>query len=166
MEYDTNKEVKCGKRKNYYQLNKQAIIKKAKMEYDANKEVKCGKQKNYYQLNKQAIIKKAKMEYDANKEVKCGKQKNYYQLNKEVISKKRKVYNEIRKEDNYNKVAKRRAVLKIIKKYRNIAVTNNNIETKNNKETYIRKLSKIISLPSGEASRLEAERIIKWCFSY
>ena len=62
------------------------------MQYDANKEVKCGKRKNYYQLNKEGIIKMAKVHYDANKEVQCGKQKNYYQLNKEVISKKWKVY--------------------------------------------------------------------------
>ena len=69
------------------------------------------------------------------------KAKKIYQLNKEVMSKKRKVYyHEIRKGDDYNKLAKRRAALQIIKKYRYIAVTNNNIATKNNKETYIRKL--------------------------
>ena len=140
MHYDANQEAICKKRKNYYQQNKEGIIKKKKMHYDANKEVTCEKRKKYYQQNKEGIIKKNKMHYDANKEVKCGKGKNYYQQNKEIISKKRKAYNEIRKEDNYNKVAQRRAVLKIIKKYRNIAVTNNNIGTKNNKETYIRKL--------------------------
>ena len=164
----------------YYKRNKEEISLKRKAVYKANKEewnMKKGKDckkgekdkklsnYEYYIAHKEGILTNKKMQYDANKEVICGKRKKFYQLNKEVMSKKRKVYyHEIRKGDDYNKVAKRRAVLQIIKKYRYIAVTNNNIATKNNNETYIRKLSKIISMPSGEASRLEAERIIKWCF--
>ncbi|XP_053996975.1 uncharacterized protein LOC128886292 [Hylaeus anthracinus] len=161
--YNVHKEGIIKRHKNYYQLTKESIIKKGKVYYDINKEVKCEKRKNYYQLTKVGIIKKAKVVYDENKEVIYKMRRYYYHLNKEVISKKRNMYyDKIRKEDDYNKVAKRRASLRIIKKYRYIAVTNNNITTKNHKEMYIRKLTKMIRMPSREESKLEAERIIKW----
>ncbi|XP_066600006.1 putative autophagy-related protein 11 [Prorops nasuta] len=141
----------------YYELNKKDILGKRKRFYELNKEAKLKKQKISYEINKESRIKKMKLSYDINREAVLEKRQNSYKLNKETILKRKKIYYQT------NKSVKLCVTKKIIKKYNHINRQNNNIALKFTAERYIQNLTKTLGIPSLTESRMEAERIIKWC---
>ena len=72
--------------KEYYENNKEEILKKKKEYYENNKEEISKKKKEYDEKNKEKILKKKKEYYEQNKD----KFNEYYQKNKEKISKQKK----------------------------------------------------------------------------
>lgn len=103
--YEKNKEKILKERKNYYQDNKEIILNKSKKYYKENKEKALEQKKKYYQNNKERILKKEKEYRKNNKEKIAIYKKNYqqkdsrkeyrekyYQNNKERILNNRKNY--------------------------------------------------------------------------
>jgi len=56
--------------------------------------------KEYYQKNRERILKRQKAYYQRNKDKKAEYDRNYYQKNKEKISKRQKAHRKRKKEDN------------------------------------------------------------------
>ena len=98
----TDKQVIRGEgtewRREYYESNKEAMIKHQKAYNEANKEEVSGQQKEYYEANKEALLEYQKAYTEANKEAILEYKKAYREANKEAISKHMKEYREANKE--------------------------------------------------------------------
>jgi len=101
---ETNKEAIVKKAKEYRETNKEAIAKQMKEYIEDNKEAMVKQWKEYYEANKEAIAKKNKERYQANRETILKKAKEYHEANKEAISKRMKKYNEDNKAKRSQKV--------------------------------------------------------------
>ena len=81
-----------AKKAQYYQANKDTILKKAAEYYKANKDTIHKKQAEYIANNKEAIAQKKAEYYQANKDTILKKAAEYYQANKDTIIKKAAEY--------------------------------------------------------------------------
>jgi len=103
-----NKQLMGRTRKEYYEDNREAIMKRTKEYYEENKEAIGVKTKEYAEKNKEKIAQKNKEYYENNKEVISVKTKEYRKENKEKIKEQKKEHYETNKE----------AILKHNKEYR------------------------------------------------
>ena len=76
--------------KEYYENNKDKILKTQKDYYEINKD----KSKEYYEINKDKILKQFKENYEKKKDKISERRKDYYENNKEKIAKRKKEYYE------------------------------------------------------------------------
>ena len=88
--YEDNKEEILKKQKKWREDNKETILEYHKERYEKNKETI----KEKYENNKEEIAKKNKERYENNKEEIAKKRKENYEDHKEEILKKQKIYNE------------------------------------------------------------------------
>jgi hypothetical protein len=98
--YQANKEQIVKKAKQYYQANKEQIVKKAKQRYQENKGPKKEYDRQRYQENKEKVIEQRRQYRKANKEKICEYGKRYHQANKEKICEYGKRYRKANKEKN------------------------------------------------------------------
>jgi len=100
-----NKNIPGRDQKQYYNENKEQILKYRKKYYIDNKEDVLKQHKKYYQENKEDVLKHQKQYYKENKEDVIKYKKQYYQENKEDVIKHQKQYYEKHKENiiTYNK---------------------------------------------------------------
>jgi len=94
-----NKEEISQYQKKYYQENKEEILKNQKIWYEENKEEILQYQKEYQKENKEEIIKYKKQHYEENKEEILKDAKGYRQENKDKISRNKKQYYQENKEE-------------------------------------------------------------------
>ena len=101
------------KRKEYYQNNKEQILKSNKERYELNSESLKEKQRDYYWNNRKQVRDYQKSYYESNKETFSKKNKDYRQKNREELLVKNRVASKVHylnnKEYYTAKVAKRRA---------------------------------------------------------
>jgi hypothetical protein len=86
--YENNKDELIKYQKEYYENNKDELIKYQKEYYENNKEY----QKKYYENNKDELIKYHKEYYKNNKDELIKYQKEYYKNNKDELIKYQKEY--------------------------------------------------------------------------
>ena len=84
-----NKNIPGRKKKEYYEKNKEVIIKKIKKYSEKNKEKIAENSKKYYEKNKEKLAEKKKKYYEKNKAKKTENVNKYYEKNKAKIAKKR-----------------------------------------------------------------------------
>ena len=90
--YQSNKDAILKKKAELYATHKDAILKKAADYYQENKEAITQKKAKYYQSNKDAILKKIHAYYSAHKDAILKKKAAYKQANKCKIAEYNAIY--------------------------------------------------------------------------
>ena len=96
--YESNKEKILKQRKIYNKTNKKKISEQHKAYYESNKEKILEYHKSYREANEEKILESKKASYEANKEKILERNKAYCEANKEKIAEYRKSYHEANKE--------------------------------------------------------------------
>jgi hypothetical protein len=120
--YQDNKDLVLKVQKEYYEKNKEKILKREKIYNEknkeriterrrANKETKYQQFRDYYQIHKKRLTEIQRENYQKNKDIIAEKSKIYRQKNKEKISKREKAYRQTEKGRDlmYRSYTKRRA---------------------------------------------------------
>jgi len=97
--YENNKDKVLKKHKEYYENNKEKINKQNKKWKEANKEKITEQAREYYENNKDKVLKKHKEYYENNKEKIKQYEREYYESNKEIINERAKEYYQHNKEN-------------------------------------------------------------------
>jgi len=87
-----NVRIEGQTKKEWYEVNKTAVIVRQKAYRDANKQHIAARDKKYVEENKETVIARKKEYYESHKEEAKERQKAYYETHKEAASAHQKVY--------------------------------------------------------------------------